>query len=225
MIRSKLGKIKMEIKNKFIVNKTQEYGSWWQEQNYDFYDEIYNITPEIHEKFLKWLNDKKLEKILEIGCGDGRYGRNVFKNYKYFGIDINKNVIMENNKNDKNKDHFYRAGDFIKDKFYDDKKYDLVFNLSVIDHVYDVQEFIKKCVSVSKKYVWISAYMGYFPQLKSHQHEWSEQYKCYHNKLSVDQLKKQLDSLNVNYQVECFPYENKVEKNMKNATNIIIKKF
>jgi len=70
------------------------------------------------------------------------------------------------------------------------KQYDLVFSLYVIDHVYDIDKFLTKILKVCKKYAYIHSYRGYFPELKKHKQNWSNDEGCYYNDISIQQTKK-----------------------------------
>jgi len=90
----------------------------------------------------------------------------------------------------KNGKRNFFCGDFIKMNL--PKKYDLVFSHPVIDHVYDINMFFAKIIDVCKKYAYISSHLGYFPFLKNHIMNWDKEKGCYFNKLSVNEIKKNL---------------------------------
>ncbi len=204
-------------------SKPKKYGTWWKQKDKKFYDDIYNDTPKLDEPFKKWINTKdNINTILEIGCGDGRYSKILFSSKKYHGIDINENIIKLNILENKNSNHSFKSGDFISDSSLDNNKFDLVFSLSVIDHVYDIDGFITKCINLADKYVWITAYLGYHPDLKSHKTKWKKELSCYHNNLSVSGLEKLLRELNVKFSIEPYPYVDRGKQTT--ATNIIIDK-
>ena len=222
-ISMKFSKIFNFSKRSANKKKPEGYGSWWQEKNTEFYDKIYDDTPKLDVPFKEWLSKlDDFNSVLEIGCGDGRQGKNLFESKTYHGLDLNKNIIKKNIDGNKNNNHSYRSSDFISDEYYDNLQYDLVYSLSVIDHVYDIDSFIKKCVKIAKKYVWITAYYGYHPDLKKHEMRWHEKFQCYHNKLSVKKLEELLTSLNVKFSIKSFPYVDRGKATA--ATNIIIEK-
>lgn len=191
-------------------SRISKYGGYWQKKDSDFYKMIYSDTPKIHEYFQEWyLKQNGINTILDVGCGDGVYGRTIFKNQLYHGVDISEGAIKQAVSKNENKNHVYRVSDFISDTYYDGIYYDLVFSLSVIDHVYDIDKFIRKCVKIAKKYVWITAYYGYYPKLKSHKMEWHPETTCYQNKLSLIQLHNLLNDLHVKYTIESLDYENR----------------
>ena len=158
-----------------------------------FYEDIGIIKqrPLLHENFLNYIeNLDDVKTVLEIGCGMGIYPikfENLFKNKEYVGIDIGEpaiNFCKENSKFD------FICGDLIKTKFV--KKFDLIFSHAVIDHVYDIDSFLTKIISLSKKHVYISAYRGFFSDLDKHKMTWDNDKGCYYNDLSINQLKDKL---------------------------------
>ena len=73
-----------------------------------------------------------------------------------------------------------------------DKKYDLVYSHAVIDHVYDIDEFLRRIVKLCGKYAYVNAYRGFFPNLADHKMNWRDNDHCYYNDLSVTKTKKVL---------------------------------
>jgi len=103
----------------------------------------------------------------------------LFEGKRYTGIDISKPAIKYCKKNSK---FDFRCGDFLKMDF--DNKFDFIFSLAVIDHVYDIDLFLSKVVKLTKKNAYINSYRGYNPALKKHEMIWKENISCYHNRLS-----------------------------------------
>jgi len=179
------------IKKRIKDLKKSPYGKNWQKVDPDFYFRIYNYRPLLHQDFLEYLKDKEdVKSVLEIGCGVGTYPiefKKYFDKKDYLGIDIGKPGIEYCKQNS---DFEFMCGDIIDMKL--DKKFDLIFSHAVIDHIYDIEGFIQKIVNLSKKYVYISAYRGYFPDLHEHKMRWDNEKGCYYNDLSIEQLKKSL---------------------------------
>ena len=171
-----------------------KYGETWKGQGKEFYDELFRATPLIHEDFLSYMKTKNnIKTVIEIGCGAGVYPINhsyLFKNMEYTGIDISGSAIDFCKKNSTFEFH---AGDFLKMDFH--KKYDLVFSHSVIDHVYDIDLFLTKITQICKKYAYVFAYRGFYPDLQNHKMTYASHQGCYHNELSVNKVKSILNEL------------------------------
>jgi len=134
------------------------------------------------------LKIKEPETVLEVGCGTGYYPtklKELFSEIKYTGTDISETAIKQCKENSSFE---FMAGDFLKIDF--SKKFDLVFSHAVVDHVYDMDSFILKIINLSKKYSYITAYRGFFPELKKHKINWNNEDGSYYNDLSIPQIKK-----------------------------------
>lgn len=186
-----VGPILRKIKRKASeLQKDRLYGQYWNEEiDADWYQKIFDSKPLMHQAFIEFLKSKNdIKSALEIGCGSGIYPikyKELFA--EYTGIDIGAPAIEYCKKHS---DFTFIQGDFINMDL--GKEYDLVFSHSVIDHVYDIKTFLLNMVKHSSKYVYISSYRGYFPELEKHQMEWNENENCYFNNLSVKELKQTL---------------------------------
>ena len=137
----------------------------------------------MHEDFIKFLEKNSVDLVLEIGCGTGYYPinlENVFKDKKYTGIDISETAI---NYCKSQSDFEFICMDILKNEF--NRRFDLVYSHAVIDHVYDIDLFIEKIIKFSKKYVYITSYRGFFPELKEHKMNWNDSEGSYYNDISV----------------------------------------
>lgn len=70
------------------------------------------------------------------------------------------------------------------------KKFDLVYTHAVVDHVYDIDEFISKVINATNHYAYINSYRGFFPNLENHKMQWDGYEGCYFNNISIEQIKK-----------------------------------
>ena len=179
--------IKNRIKNSGLLGKS-EYGKTWQNRDDEWYSKLFSATPILHENFIQFLKTKNdVKSVLEIGCGSGIYPiryKELFSGIQYTGIDISPSAIEFCKKKS---DFEFICGDLLKMNL--EKKHDLVFSQSVIDHVYDVDLFITKIANATKKYAYVSSYRGYFPELKKHKMEWRDNDGCYYNDISVSKLR------------------------------------
>ena len=71
-----------------------------------------------------------------------------------------------------------------------ENKFDLVYSHAVIDHVYDIDAFVAKTISVCKKFAYLNSYRGYFPELEKHRSLWRDDAGCFFNDISIKQIKK-----------------------------------
>ena len=186
-------KIKNKIKNSGIINK-EKYGNIWQEkygyEQVQWYQKMHNSCLKMHDDFKKFLAEKSPTTILEVGCGAGYYPINLkelFINIEYTGTDISETAI----KFCKLKSPFnFICTDFLKNNL--NKKFDLVFSHALIDHVYDVELFIEKIIQTSKRFVYVTAYRGYFPDLEKHVIQRNNLEGSYYNDISIKKITKKL---------------------------------
>ena len=180
-----------ELKQR-IVGKSQYGNIEWKNADFEWYGKIHDANFLVHQDFMKYfLNKKKdIKTVIEVGCGAGVYAikhKDLFNEIDYTGLDIAKEAI-EYCKN--NSDFNFICGDLIKMEI--TQKYDLVYSHAVIDHVYDIDAFLSKLILMCKKYAYINAYRGYFPNLKKHKMTWRDDDACYYNDLSINQIKEAL---------------------------------
>ncbi len=166
-----------------------KFGDTWQNKGEEYYDDLWKKTPIVHKDFVKYINNKNdIKTVLEVGCGAGVYPikyQKLFDGKEYSGIDISKSAI----EHCKTKSNFnFQNGDFIKMDI--KNQYDLVFSHSVVDHVYDIDTFISQIVKATKKYAYIFAYRGFFPELVDHNMKYAKHQGCYHNEVSVKKIEE-----------------------------------
>ncbi len=178
-------------KIKSSIGLKTEYAKIFKEADADYYETVFSSKPLVLENFLQFLDSHKtISSILEIGCSTGifpiKYNQ-YFSDKKYTGLDISQKCI------DYCKNHStfnFICENFLKKEV--TEKWDLVFAFDVIDHVYDVELFIKNLVKSTKKYAYVAAYYGYFPNLDEHSRKWDDKDGIYFNSLSVKHLAENL---------------------------------
>lgn len=179
------GKIKSSIGLK------TEYAKTFKEADPDYYETVFSSKPLVLKDFFQFLKlHNQIKSVLEIGCSTGifpiKYDE-YFSNKQYTGLDISQKCI------EYCKDHSsfdFICEDFLKKNI--TQKWDLVFSFDVIDHVYDVELFIKNLVMATRKHAYIVAYYGYFPKLEKHSRKWDDKDGIYFNSLSVKHLQENL---------------------------------
>ena len=184
-------KIKNKIKNSGITAKAN-YGKIWQEKLGDeqiqWYEGMHKSCLKMHDDFKEFLREKRPSSILEIGCGAGYYPINLkdlFIDKEYVGIDISETAIEFC----KSRSPFnFICTDFLKKNI--DRKFDLIFSHALIDHVYDIDLFIEKIIKSCNRFVYVTAYRGYFPDLEKHVMRRNNLEGTYYNDVSIKQLTK-----------------------------------
>ena len=156
-----------------IIGKSEYGNKQWEKADKDWYKEIHNENTELHKDFQKYLSSKNdVITILEVGCGTGVYPiqqKDLFIEKKYTGLDFSKPNIKFCKEHS---DFEFIQGDFIKMEL--DRSFDLVYSHAVIDHVYDIDEFLRKIIKLCKKYAYVNAYRGYFPEIDEHIMNWRD---------------------------------------------------
>jgi len=91
-------------------------------------------------------------KILDVGCNDGKI-RFFLKNPNYFGVDLDKNLILELNK----KGVKAKQADLNKNELpFKNEKFDFVLLLDILEHVIDPQKLLldaKKRLDISGRLI------------------------------------------------------------------------
>ena len=85
------------------------------------------------------------KSILDIGCGNGSFLKYLLKDFKdidLVGIDLSKAANFEEKIN-------YIVGDFLTKNF--NRKFDVLVSLAVIEHLDDINGFVKKCYEILNK--------------------------------------------------------------------------
>jgi SAM-dependent methyltransferase len=175
--------------------KPSNYGEWWEknDRGLEWYKEIYESRKAIHLSFQRWVAEvesvgKKIESILELGCGRAIGYSDLFLDRRYVGYDVSTKEVAWCKKNRQNPRHAYIAGDFLEKGI--EEKFELVFSHALIDHIYDINAFILAMVVASKKWVYITSYRGWFPDLKEHNYMWNERDTCYYNHISPNEVRR-----------------------------------
>jgi len=161
-----------------------EFGSIWQQKDAHWYESIVDQMPYIHTMFLDWYKKKNVSSVLEIGCGTGRY-YNILQNVDYMGIDISMSAINEALKI--NPDRFF-CKDFLSMNI--DKKFDLVFSHSVVDHTPNIEEFFRKSIKISKQFVYHSAYQSISNSSNKHISRYEPSWAIFYNTISISKIKE-----------------------------------
>jgi len=156
----------------------------------EFFSRMFYSKPVCLNDFMKFVSEKNIVSVLEIGCAAGKlvtYFSDFFKNKQYTGLDLSsKSIEMCKIKSNFN----FICDDFLKRDI--DKKFDLVFSFDVVDHVYDVDLFFRKIVQSTKKYAYVHCYRGFFPDMIDHKTIYRDNEGIYMNDVSVKKIESVL---------------------------------
>jgi hypothetical protein len=72
-----------------------------------------------------------------------------------------------------------------------DEKFDVVFSQGTIDNSYDMDAMLRAMVACSK-WIYLTAYRGWFPDLPEHRYSWSEDTTCFYNDISPTVVRETL---------------------------------
>ena len=191
-------------------SKPQNYGLWWNTNNFDenWFKEIYSQYSNMHTSFMNWFGDlirkgEAINSILEVGCGRGIPYASFFSAVEYFGLDISEKEIAYCKKTYGLPEDRFIAADIIEAPPL--RQFDVVFSHAVIDHVYDINKFIRRLAAAASKHVYITAYNNWYPNLPQHDYLWSEDVTCYYNSISPAEARLVLSQFGFS-KVEIFPF-------------------
>lgn len=69
-----------------------------------------------------------------------------------------------------------------------ENKADIVFSDGAIDHIYDIDAFIKTLAHLSRKLLYITSRRGYFPALNDHRYRWDSETGGHNNDVSPQKI-------------------------------------
>jgi SAM-dependent methyltransferase len=203
-----------KVKNKW---KPSNYGYYWNKEtsNLEWYMWMYNSRLKMHKDLIQWVynkekNGERIDSIADIGCGLGVGYSEEFTNKTYVGVDISPKNIEWCKHNRKNPTHSYVTDlSYLKNQL----KFDLVFSSGTIDNSHDITHFLKNMVKNTNKWIYITCYRGWFPDLKEHVYSWNESHGCFYNDISPTKIHNTLSMLN------CTDIE--IKKTKTNNKNIL----
>ena len=167
---------------------SEDFGRFWKthEGSNEWYTWMYNYRILQHLAFQKWFQYirrvEDVATVADFGCGTGVGYPEFFKDYRFVGIDLAPNVIDWCKRHNSNPAHEYRSLEFIKDP--PNKEFDLVFSHGTIDNVYDMNEFLVSATRSARKWIYVTAYRGFFPCLTRHRYDFNADERVYYNDIS-----------------------------------------
>ena len=130
-----------------------------------------------------------ITSIADLGCGVGVGYAEAFADLRYVGVDLTRNVEWCR-ANRTAPSHAYLDVDFIGAPLAE--RCDVVMSSGTMDNVYDVDALLRAMVSSSRRWVYLTAYRGWFPDLDEHRYTWSPEHSCFYTDVSPRRLESTL---------------------------------
>lgn len=176
------------------------FGEIWVEKGGDieWYEWMYDWRRTAHEAMIEWLKalelkGKNIHSLADVGCGLAVGYADHLAQYNYIGLDVGQNNIEWCLKNRRNPLHEYHCMDLIETDL--PTPVDLVFSSGTIDNSYDMEAFLEAMVRNSRKWIYLTLYRGWFPDLDEHRYSWNDEHKCFYNDASPKKLRDFLSHL------------------------------
>ncbi len=197
----------------------QGYGSYWKTHDggLAWYEWMFEGRRAAHDDLLEWIDaHPELISIADLGCGLGVGYADQLAGREYCGFDLSAQNIYWCQQHRTNPMHRYVCSDFIVEPT---GKFDLVFSQGTIDNGYDMDEYLQAAVSMARKWIYITAYRGWSPQLDQHRYSWNAEHGCFYNDLSPSRVTHLLGALGCqDIEVRALPTGN---RDIPNETRII----
>ena len=180
--------------------RPRDYGRVWRERKADpeWYEWMYGGRRRMHEELLAWISAKDgsgeaIESVMDFGCGVGVGYCEALSDKRYIGVDLSPGNIAWCTEHRLNTRHRYVCIDFITESV--GESADLVFSSGTIDNAYDADAYLAAMVRHAKKWVSLTCYRGWFPDLDEHRYSYNAEHGCFYNDLSPARLTHTLESL------------------------------
>lgn len=125
----------IHIKENYSLEYFKEkHPNWFENQNINLFNYIFQVINS---------NEINSPSVLDVCCGQGdllKYLKQKTNNFKLTGIDFHKN--------DPEKNINFLSGDIFETKF--NEKFDVIINLASIEHIWNVEDYMKLLSSLCK---------------------------------------------------------------------------
>lgn len=153
----------------------------------EWYQWMYDSRRDQHECFEHWFRFagavEPISSVLELGCGYAVGYADFFSGIRYVGADISETAVAWCKANRRHPEHDYVACDFITHRF--DERFDVVFSQGTIDNTYDMDAFLHSCLKASRRWIYVTAYRGFFADLPEHRYQVVREQGTFYNDLSA----------------------------------------
>ncbi len=180
--------------------KPPAYGSWW-EQNpggLDWYIWMYESRQPAHDSLLAFVAEResagdRVHNILDVGCGCAVGYADAFRDRRYVGMDLSEKEVAWCREHRAHTDHDYICADVVADA--PTEQFDLVFSQGTIDNTWDINAYLRGLVRYSRKWIVLTAYRGWFPDLPEHRYTMDPNTSIFYNDISPAETRVVLEAL------------------------------
>jgi len=190
------------------MQRPEGYGRYWSKTKYknrdfiEWYKWMYQSRLKINEEFINWVRSHDVKSIADFGCGIGIGFESAFKDREYIGVDISQRNIDWCNQTYTNPKHKYLYMDFIQEDL--PQKAEVSVCNGTLENVWNINSALESMVRNSSKWIYASCFMGYHPNLESHQYNWVPDKKVYSSLVSPIESTRVLENLGCT-EIQIFP--------------------
>lgn len=175
------------------------YGQCWRDRQADtnWFEWMHDSRRSMHEEAVKWIHARDLagepiDSVADFGCGIGVGYCDALADRRYVGVDLIPANVEWCRTNRPNPRHEYHQFDFVVEPT--PERYDLVMSSGTIDNAWDVEAYLDAMIRASKRWIYITCYRGWFPELDEHRYSWSAEHACFYNDVSSRRVHLHLES-------------------------------
>lgn len=176
------------------------YGDWWRNHKggIEWYSWMYNSRRMVHEQFVGWVRGRdragdRLEAIMDAGCGMGVGYAEQLADRRYTGVDLGPANVEWCRTHRSNPLHDYVCADLLEQPL--ERQFDVVFSSGTADNSYDLEAFLGALVAHSRKWIYVTLYRGWFPDLDDHEYSWDPATTCYYVDAAPGRIRSLLEGL------------------------------
>jgi peptidoglycan/xylan/chitin deacetylase (PgdA/CDA1 family) len=158
------------------------------------------VPPSMFKSWYSTVHDE-VSSIIDVGYSDESQCASLFDGKKLVAVNIFGGVP---DNNDLARSHDLISVDVIREEV--GICSDLVISHGAIDHVYDIDVFVRKIASLSNRYLYITCGRGYFDAMSDHRYLWDKNLQLHKNDVSVKKVCDILRDLGFST-VTAFPIE------------------
>lgn len=177
--------------------RPREFGRTWLDHGADvaWFEWMYGSRREMHERAIAWIRsfdgtDQEIRSVADFGCGIAVGYADALADRRYAGFDLCPASTEWCRRHRRNPRHRYESVDFIADPI--DERFDAVLSSGTIDNSYDIEAYIDAMLQASSRWIMVTCYRGWFPDLSEHRYGWSAKDGCFYNDVSAARVRAHL---------------------------------